>query len=196
MSSDDVARHVQKKDLLAIHPNSTRHPPSPSNVCPYVTTTFLTCLQPVSPPSLTNQKETCKLRAVRSARTASTGRCGPAKCQGVVAGVQLRYYPPPMGAQNLCLLSSFRSHPQFLIVEEKSLEIWIVVFFWWRKSDYLRFINFTSFFFYPLCIQKRCGLYKIAKFGFVQMHLIARPGRSFPGKEKSEGMGACEGRGG
>lgn len=164
MSSDDVARHVQKKDLLAIHPNSTRHPPSPSNVCPYVTTTFLTCLQPVSPPSLTNQKETCKLRAVRSARTASTDRCGPAKCQGVVAGVQLRYYPPPMGAQNLCLLSSFRSHPQFLIVEEKSVEkIWIVVFFWNNGdemgSDYLRFIDFSSFFLSFVYILKRCGLY-------------------------------------
>lgn len=62
-----------------------------------------------------------------------------------------------MGAQNLCLLSSFRSHPQFLIVEEKSVEkIWIVVFFWNNGdemgSDYLRFIDFTSFFFYLLCI--------------------------------------------
>lgn len=161
MSSDDVARHVQKKDLLAIHPNSTRHPPSPSNVCPYVTTTFLTCLQPVSPPSLTNQKETCKLRAVRSARTASTGRCGPAKCQGVVAGVQLRYYPPPMGAQNLCLLSSFRSHPQFLIVEEKSVEIWIVAFFW--NSDGKRLFEIYRFHFFLFLsfvyTLKRCGLY-------------------------------------
>lgn len=164
MSSDDVARHVQKKDLLAIHPNSTRHPPSPSNVCPYVTTTFLTCLQPVSPPSLTNQKETCKLRAVRSARTASTDRCGPAKCQGVVAGVQLRYYPPPMGAQNLSpfllSLSSSISNRWRKIGRKNLDRRFLLEQWWWNGKRLFEIYRFHFFLFLSFVYTlKRCGLY-------------------------------------
>lgn len=69
---------------------------------------------------------------------------------------------------------------------------------WWWNGKRLFEIYRFLFFLFIVCvyIEEMRVIYKIAKYGFVQMHLIARPGRSFPGKEKSEGMGAREGRGG
>lgn len=146
----------------------------------------------------------------------------PAKCQGVVAGVQLRYYAP-MGAhprQNLCVLSSTLCR-EFLIIDSSKKNWlgsdWSSLFFGtiitkWetiiRLSDYSkRFIDFSSrrFFFFLFIFSIYVYWRDIRVICNCKMSLRLRLFRCEPfnretnarfQEKKSEGIGAREGRGG